>query len=136
MSRSSTKYVAASDKGFSSHKVNNVPNVHWLGADFTTKVQYSREIGSELIDISRESLRNHIGGEDIGRAYRNIEGFRRNLDGLNLYLYKETKKHHQRRKTIRTKSKINGSHEIVAKGLLERGDMEVVDSCAKLSFKI
>ncbi len=51
--KSSTKYVAASDKGFSSHKVNNVPNVHWLGADFTTKVQYSREIGSELIDISR-----------------------------------------------------------------------------------
>jgi len=51
--KSSTKYVAASNKGFSSHKVNNVPNVHWLGADFTTKVQYSKEIGSELIDISR-----------------------------------------------------------------------------------
>ena len=36
--KSSTKYVATTDKGFGSHKVNNVPNVHWLGADFTTRL--------------------------------------------------------------------------------------------------
>lgn len=51
--KSSTKYVATSNKGFSNHKVNNVPNVHWLGAEFTTRVQYSKKINTDLSDITR-----------------------------------------------------------------------------------
>ena len=51
--KSSTKYVATTDKGFGSHKVNNVPNVHWLGADFTTRVQYSKKIDTDPSDITR-----------------------------------------------------------------------------------
>ena len=48
--KSSTKYVATSNKGFGNHKVNNVPNVHWLGADFTTRVQYSKKIDTDPSD--------------------------------------------------------------------------------------
>ena len=51
--KSSTKYVATNNKGFSNHKVNNVPNVHWLGAEFTTRVQYSKKINTDLSDITR-----------------------------------------------------------------------------------
>ena len=51
--KSSTKYVATNNKGFSNHKVNNVPNVHWLGADFTTRVQYSKKIDTDPSDITR-----------------------------------------------------------------------------------
>ena len=51
--KSSTKYVATNNKGFSNHKVNNVPNVHWLGAEFTTRVQYSKKINTDPSDITR-----------------------------------------------------------------------------------
>ena len=51
--KSSTKYASANNKGFGNHKVNNVPNVHWLGADFTTKVQYSRGLDTSLSEVSR-----------------------------------------------------------------------------------
>jgi len=33
-----SNYTATSNKGFGSEKVNNVPNVHWLGEYFTTRV--------------------------------------------------------------------------------------------------
>lgn len=36
--QTTAKQVVAKSKGFGSVKVNNVPNVHWLGADFTTRV--------------------------------------------------------------------------------------------------
>ena len=51
--KSSSKYVATTNKGFASQKMNNVPNVHWLGADFTTRVQYSKKINTDLSEISR-----------------------------------------------------------------------------------
>ena len=51
--KSSTKYVATNNKGFSNHKVNNVPNVHWLGAEFTTRVQYSKKIDTDPSDMTR-----------------------------------------------------------------------------------
>ena len=51
--KSSSKYVATTNKGFASKKMNNVPNVHWLGADFTTRVQYSKKINTDLSEISR-----------------------------------------------------------------------------------
>ena len=31
-------FLLNSNKGFGSEKVNNVPNVHWLGENFTTRV--------------------------------------------------------------------------------------------------
>jgi hypothetical protein len=37
-----SKYTAASSKGFNSEKINNVPNVHWLGEYFTTRVVDSK----------------------------------------------------------------------------------------------
>ena len=51
--KSASKYIATTDKGFASKKVNNVPNVHWLGADFTTRVQYSKKINTGPSDITR-----------------------------------------------------------------------------------
>ncbi len=33
-----SNYTATSNKGFGSERVNNVPNVHWLGEYFTTRV--------------------------------------------------------------------------------------------------
>ncbi len=51
--RSTSKYVATTNKGFSSQRMNNVPNVHWLGADFVTKVQYSDEGKSPSFEITR-----------------------------------------------------------------------------------
>jgi len=51
--KSASKYVATTNKGFASQKMNNVPNVHWLGADFTTRVQYSKKINTDLSEISR-----------------------------------------------------------------------------------
>ena len=51
--KSASKYVATTNKGFASKKMNNVPNVHWLGADFTTRVQYSKKINTDLSDITR-----------------------------------------------------------------------------------
>jgi len=51
--KSSTKYVSTNNKGFASQKINNVPNVHWLGADFTTRVQYSKKINTDPSDITR-----------------------------------------------------------------------------------
>ena len=51
--KSASKYVATTNKGFASKKMNNVPNVHWLGADFTTRVQYSKKINTDPSDISR-----------------------------------------------------------------------------------
>jgi hypothetical protein len=37
-----SKYASTSNKGFSSEKINNVPNVHWLGEHFTTRVVDSK----------------------------------------------------------------------------------------------
>ena len=37
-----SKYTSASNKGFNSEKINNVPNVHWLGEHFTTRVVDSK----------------------------------------------------------------------------------------------
>ena len=37
-----SKYTSTSNKGFSSEKINNVPNVHWLGEYFTTRVVDSK----------------------------------------------------------------------------------------------
>ena len=37
-----SKYTSASNKGFNSEKINNVPNVHWLGEYFTTRVVDSK----------------------------------------------------------------------------------------------
>ena len=37
-----SKYASTSNKGFSSEKINNVPNVHWLGEYFTTRVVDSK----------------------------------------------------------------------------------------------
>ena len=37
-----SKYTSTSNKGFSSEKINNVPNVHWLGEHFTTRVVDSK----------------------------------------------------------------------------------------------
>ena len=37
-----SKYTLTSNKGFSSEKINNVPNVHWLGEYFTTRVVDSK----------------------------------------------------------------------------------------------
>ena len=37
-----SKYSSASNKGFNSEKINNVPNVHWLGEHFTTRVVDSK----------------------------------------------------------------------------------------------
>ena len=51
--KSASKYVATTNKGFASQKMNNVPNVHWLGADFTTRVQYSKKINTDLSEICR-----------------------------------------------------------------------------------
>jgi hypothetical protein len=51
--KSASKYVATTNKGFASKKMNNVPNVHWLGADFTTRVQYSKKINTDPSDITR-----------------------------------------------------------------------------------
>ena len=48
-----SKYVAVESKGFATTKVNNVPNVHWLGEDFVTRVQYSSKVDTDLSDISR-----------------------------------------------------------------------------------
>ena len=36
--KSASKYIDTKSRGFSSEKVNNVPNVHWLGEHFTTRV--------------------------------------------------------------------------------------------------
>ena len=33
-----SNYTTTSNKGFGSERVNNVPNVHWLGEYFTTRV--------------------------------------------------------------------------------------------------
>ena len=35
---SASKYIETKSKGFNTEKVNNVPNVHWLGEHFTTRV--------------------------------------------------------------------------------------------------
>ena len=51
--KSASKYVATTNKGFASQKMNNVPNVHWLGADFTTRFQYSKKINTDLSDVNR-----------------------------------------------------------------------------------
>ena len=37
-----SKYASTNNKGFSSEKINNVPNVHWLGEHFTTRVVDSK----------------------------------------------------------------------------------------------
>jgi hypothetical protein len=37
-----SKHASTSNKGFSSEKINNVPNVHWLGEYFTTRVVDSK----------------------------------------------------------------------------------------------
>ena len=37
-----SKYTSASNKCFNSEKINNVPNVHWLGEYFTTRVVDSK----------------------------------------------------------------------------------------------
>ena len=37
-----SKYTSTSNKGFNSEKINNVPNVHWLGEYFTTRVVDSK----------------------------------------------------------------------------------------------
>ena len=42
-----SKYTATKGVGFSSQKVNNVPNVHWLGEHFTTRVVESKTNNSE-----------------------------------------------------------------------------------------
>ena len=44
---SPSKYTAANNKGFGSEKINNVPNVHWLGEYFTTRVVESKTNNSE-----------------------------------------------------------------------------------------
>ena len=48
-----SKYVSTTSRGFASQKMNNVPNVHWIGADFTTRVQYSNKINKDLSEVSR-----------------------------------------------------------------------------------
>ena len=42
-----SKYTAANNKGFGAEKINNVPNVHWLGEHFTTRVVESKTSSSE-----------------------------------------------------------------------------------------
>ena len=59
-----SKYtVVAKSKGFGSQKVNNVPNVHWLGEYFTTRVVDSKTKEGEPQDVVQ---RNLIGEEDTG----------------------------------------------------------------------
>ena len=36
--KAASKYVETQSRGFNTEKVNNVPNVHWLGEHFTTRV--------------------------------------------------------------------------------------------------
>ena len=35
---STSKYTTTNSKGFDAEKISNVPNVHWLGQNFTTRV--------------------------------------------------------------------------------------------------
>ena len=42
-----SNYTATNNKGFGSEKINNVPNVHWLGEHFTTRVIESKTSSSE-----------------------------------------------------------------------------------------
>ena len=42
-----SNYRSTNNKGFGSEKINNVPNVHWLGEHFTTRVVESKTSSSE-----------------------------------------------------------------------------------------
>ena len=42
-----SNYTATNSKGFGSEKINNVPNVHWLGEHFTTRVVESKTNSNE-----------------------------------------------------------------------------------------
>ena len=39
---STSKYTTTNSKGFDAEKISNVPNVHWLGEHFTTRVVDSK----------------------------------------------------------------------------------------------
>ena len=71
--------------------MNNVPNVHWLGADFTTRVQYSKKINTDLSDITRgKPKRSHWRRGHWHTSYKALESFRRNSDGFSQCLLKDT----------------------------------------------
>ncbi len=55
--KSTSKYASTSSRGFGSVKVNNVPNTHWLGEGFTTRVSYANNTDPE--DPKGKPKRSH-----------------------------------------------------------------------------
>ena len=79
-----SNYVATSSKGFNTQKVNNIPNTHWLGSNFTVRTQPAKSYDIDSDDVTRAAPKKshwrrghwHTILQGPGRLQRKLKWFK------------------------------------------------------------
>ena len=74
-----SNYVPTNGKGFNTQKMSNVPNVHWLGADFTTSVKYFNTLAAGNGSAKKSHWRRghwHTISQGPGRLQKKLRWFK------------------------------------------------------------